>query len=66
MSDQFVYPEKPKIAKKLSNNLQGWAFYKILKFALTKKVYQQLTTISNTKVWSDLKLNPQIDKVLNP
>ena len=33
-------PEKPKLAKKLLNKLQGWAFYKIAKFALTKKVYQ--------------------------
>ena len=39
-SDQFLYPEKPKMAKKLPNNLHGWVFYKIVKFALTKKVYQ--------------------------
>ena len=39
-SDQFLFPEKAKIAKKLPNNLNGWAFYKIVKFALTKKVQQ--------------------------
>ena len=36
----FFMPEKPKLAKKLLNKLQGWAFYKIAKFALTKKDYQ--------------------------
>ena len=40
MSDRSLYPEKPKIAKKLPNNLHGWAFYKIMKFVLAKKVYQ--------------------------
>ena len=29
------------MAKKLPYNLQGWAFYKIGKFALTKKGYQE-------------------------
>ena len=32
--------EMPKMAKKLPINLHGWAFYKIVTFALTKKVYQ--------------------------
>ena len=31
-SDQFLYPEMLKMAKKLPNNLHGWAFYKISKF----------------------------------
>ena len=39
-SDQALHPEMPKMAKKLPNNLHGWAFYKISKFVLTKKVYQ--------------------------
>ena len=39
-SDEFLYPEMLKMAKKLPNNLHGWAFYKISKFVLTKKVYQ--------------------------
>ena len=39
-SDQFLYPEMPKMSKKLPNNLHGWAFYKIPKFVLTKKRYQ--------------------------
>ena len=55
-----------KWQKKLPNKLQGEAFYKIAKFVLTKKVFQYLTTISITKVWSDPKVNPQIDKDLNP
>ena len=33
-------PEMLKMAKKLPSNLQGWAFYKIARFVLTKKVYQ--------------------------
>ena len=63
-SDQFLYPEMPKMAKMLPNNLYGWALYKIVKFVLTKKVYQQLTTVSIIKVWSDL-LKSKIDKSLN-
>ena len=55
-----------KMAKKLPNNLHGWAFYKISKFILTKKVYQQVTTTSVTKACSDPKVNPQIEKDLNP
>ena len=55
-----------KMAKKLRNNLHGWAFYKISKFILTKKVYQQVTTTSVTKACSDPKVNPQIEKDLNP
>ena len=39
-SDLFLYPEMPKMAKKLPNNLHGWTFYKIIKFVLNKKVYQ--------------------------
>ena len=39
-SDQFLYHEMLKMAKKLPNNLKVWAFYKIAKFVLTKKVYQ--------------------------
>ena len=39
-SDQFLYHEMPKMAKKLPYILHGWAFYKIAKFALTKKGYQ--------------------------
>ena len=54
------------MVKKLPNNLHGYAFSKIIKFALRKKLYQKLTTISITKVWSDPKINPQIDKDLNP
>ena len=49
-SDQFLYPEMLKMAKKLPYNLHGWAFYKIAKFVLTKKGYQWLTTISVTKL----------------
>ena len=30
----------PKMAKMLPYNLHGWAFYKIVKFVLTKKGYQ--------------------------
>ena len=30
----------PKMTKMLPSNLHGWAFYKIVKFVLTKKVYQ--------------------------
>ena len=52
--------------KKLPYNLQGQAFYKIVKFFLTKKGYQQLTTISITKVWLDPKVNLHIDKDLSP
>ena len=55
-----------KMAKKLPNNLHGWAFYKISKFILTKKVYQQVTTTSVTKACSDPKVNPQIEKDHNP
>ena len=40
MSDQFLYHETPKMAKKLPYNLHGWAFYKIAKLVLTKKSYQ--------------------------
>ena len=39
-SDQFLQYEMPKIAEKLPNNLYGWPFYKVAKFALTKKGYQ--------------------------
>ena len=46
-SDRFLYHEKPKMAKKLPHNSHGWAFYKIVKFALTKKIYQ--LTIAYTK-----------------
>ena len=53
------------MAKKLPYNLHGWTFYKIAKFVLTKKGYQ-FTIISVAKVWSDLKVNLQIDKDLNP
>ena len=56
----------PKMAKKLLYNLHGWALHKIVKFGFTKKVYHKLTTISVTKVWSDPKANPQIEKDLNP
>ena len=56
----------PKMAKKLPYNLHGSFFYKIAKFILIKKGYQQLTAISVTKVWSDPKVNPQIEKDLNP
>ena len=56
----------PKMAKKLPYNLHGSFFYKIAKFILIKKDYQQLTTISAIKVWSDPKVNPQIEKDLNP
>ena len=56
----------PKMAKKLPKNLHQRAFYKTAKFVLTKKIYQKLTAISVTKVWSDPKVNPQIDKNLNP
>ena len=52
----------PKMAKKLP--LHGWAFYKITKFVLTKKGYQELIAISVTNVWSDPKVNPHIDKDL--
>ena len=61
-----IYHEMPKIAKKLPYNLHRRAFYKIAMFVLTKKGYQQLTTISIKKVWLDPKVNPQIDKNLNP
>ena len=56
-SDYFYILKFLKWQKKLPNNLHGWAFYKIAKFVLTKKVYQQLTTISVTKVCSGLKVN---------
>ena len=62
----ITYHERPKMAKKLPNNLHGWAFYKIAKFVLTKQSYQKLTTISVTKVWSDPKVNSRFDKDLNP
>ena len=39
-SDQFLCPEKSKMAKKLPNNLHGRAFPRIVTFSLTKKVYQ--------------------------
>ena len=39
-SEQVLYHEIPKMAKKLPYNLHGWAFYKIAKFVLTKKDYQ--------------------------
>ena len=39
-SDQFLHYEMPKIAEKLPYNLYGWPFYKVAKFALTKKGYQ--------------------------
>ena len=39
-SDRFLNLEMLKMAKKLPNNLHGWAFYKISKFILTKKVFQ--------------------------
>ena len=39
-SDQFLCPEKPKMAEKLPSNLHGWAFYNIVTFVLGKKVYQ--------------------------
>ena len=45
------------IAKMLPSNLHGWAFC---------KVYQERTVISVTKVWSDPKVNDQIEKELNP
>ena len=38
-SDQFLCPEKSKMAKMFPKNLHGRAFYKIVKFVLTKKVY---------------------------
>ena len=56
----------PKMARKLPYNLHGWAFYKIVKFVLSKKVYQELTTMFVTKVLSDPKVNPQMNKDLNP
>ena len=31
-SDRFLYPEMLKMSRKLPNNLQGQAFYKIAKF----------------------------------
>ena len=39
MSDRFLYLEMLKMVKKFANNLHGWAFYKISKFILIKKVY---------------------------
>ena len=39
---------------------------KISKFILTKKVYEKLTIIFVTRVWSDPKVNPQFEKNLNP
>ena len=36
--DWFLYPKIPKMARKLPNNLGAWAFYRIAKFVLTKKV----------------------------
>ena len=56
----------PKMLKSLPYKLDRWAFYKTAKFILTKKGYQQLTTISVTNVWADPKVDPQIDKDLNP
>ena len=49
----------PKIAKTLPYILHGSAFYKIVKFVLTKKGYQKRIAISITKVSSDLKVNWQ-------
>ena len=54
------------MAKKLPYNVNGRAFYKIVKSVLTKKGYKKLTTISVKNVWSDPKVNPQIDLDLNP
>ena len=54
------------MAKKLPYNLHGWALSKIIKFVLTKKIYEKLVTISVTKAWSDPKVNPQIDKGSQP
>ena len=31
-SDQFICPEKPKMVKKIPNNLHGCVFSKIIKF----------------------------------
>ena len=39
-SVQFLYHEMPKMAKKVTLQLHGWAFYKISKLVLTKKCYQ--------------------------
>ena len=39
-SGQLLCHEKPKMVQKLPNNLHGWEIYKIVTFALTKKVYQ--------------------------
>ena len=36
----IIMPWKSKMTKKVPNNLHGWAFYKIVKFVLRKKVYQ--------------------------
>ena len=38
--DLFLLQKMPKMAKMLPYNLHGWAFYKIMKTVLTKKVYQ--------------------------
>ena len=54
-----------KMVKELPNNLHGGALYKISKFVLTKKVYQYLTTISVTKVWSGLKINWQGSQLIS-
>ena len=45
------------MAKTLPYNFVWMSFYKIVKFVLTKKIL---------KVWSDPKVNPQIDKDINP
>ena len=65
-SHRFLYPEMFKMAEKLPYNLHGWGFYKIARFVLTKKGYQQLSTISVTKVCSYPKVNPEIEKDFNP
>ena len=55
MSDQFLYHETPKMAKKLPYNLHGWAFYKIEKFpsqnfGQTQNLIPKLTRISTHKL----------------
>ena len=47
--DQFLCPKKPQMAKMLPYNLNGWAFYKIVKFVLTKKVTNNLTQFPSQK-----------------
>ena len=62
--DWFLYPKIPKMARKLPNNLGAWAFYRIAKFVLTKKVCQYLTEIYVAKVWSDRKVSPRTSKYI--